>query len=186
MVFHIADGVPGIAKEKPQAEEGANQPRFCQHIEVHIVGVEDDDARFLDQFVVNGIDVFKSPPADAEQRVIEEHGNGCLPHIHAHGNGRIGFTVAEDRQESMSYAAVIKGADQRRCQKEEPHPFIPKEAEEKDQCPDAEPGAAGIGQHQAEGQDGKEYQIQDPVPVMAGADHHRRRSAHDDQQEGRQ
>ena len=81
---------------------------------------------------------------------------------------------------------MVESQDQRACQKEEPHPFIPKEAEKEDQSADAEPCATGIGQDQAEGQDGKKGQVHDVMPAMAGTDHHRRRSAHDNQQEGRQ
>ena len=97
MVFYVTNSVPSISEEKPQAEKGTDQPRFRQEIEIHIVGVEDDDARFLYQFIVHGINVFKSPPTDAEQGMVEKHSNGRFPHIHAHGNRRIGFTVAKNR-----------------------------------------------------------------------------------------
>lgn len=119
------------------------------------MGVEDDDARFLNQFIIYRIDVLESAPADTQDGMVDEHGNSRFPHVHAHRHGRIRFAVAENGHQAVGDATVIKGQDQRTCQKEEPYPFIPEEAEEKDQGADAEPGTTGIGQDQAQGQDGK-------------------------------
>lgn len=109
------------------------------------MGVEDDDARFLNQFIIYRIDVLESAPANTQDGMVDKHGNGRLPHIHAHRNGRIRFTVAENRHQTVRDAAVVKSQEQRACQKEEPHPFIPKEAEKENQGADAEPCPAGIG-----------------------------------------
>ena len=73
------------------------------------MGVEDSDACFLDQFIVHGIDVFKGPPANAQERVIGCHLQGSQPHVHAHRYRGVSCALAKNREQTPSNAAMMEG-----------------------------------------------------------------------------
>lgn len=173
-----------MAYKEPQKQEKSNDARFGSNIEKHIVGVINRDASLLNKFVVDGVHILERTPADSEGGMILNHFYGAGPHGQAHGHGRIGFTVHKNGHEAVCHAAVVKQQDERHEQKQQPKPLIPNAAEEEHQGCCAEPGAAGIRQNQAQGQQDKQANVQPAVRRMSRADSHGRSSSHDHEQEG--
>ena len=91
-----ADGIDGGSEEEPEEGTESGNACFCQDIEIHVMGMEDGDARLLYQFIVYGIYELKRPPADSQHGMVPHHLQSSQPHIHAHGYRRVGTTVIKN------------------------------------------------------------------------------------------
>ena len=74
-----------LPAEEALGEEGqkegcsAYDADFGEHIEIHVVRMEDEDVLILNKEVVVGIGQIIAPPPHAEKRVLFDHGDGALP-----------------------------------------------------------------------------------------------------------
>lgn len=74
-----------LPAEEALGEEGqkegcsAYDADFGEHIEIHVVRMEDEDMLILNEEVVVGIGQIIAPPPHAEKRVLFDHGDGALP-----------------------------------------------------------------------------------------------------------
>ena len=74
-----------LPAEEALGEEGqkegcsAYDADFGEHIEIHVVRMEDEDVLILNEEVVVGIGQIIAPPPHAEKRVLFDHGDGALP-----------------------------------------------------------------------------------------------------------
>lgn len=74
-----------LPAEEALGEEGqkegcsAYDADFGEHIEIHVVRMEDEDVLILNKEVVVGIGQIIAPPPHAKKRVLFDHGDGALP-----------------------------------------------------------------------------------------------------------
>lgn len=74
-----------LPAEEALGEEGqkegcsAYDADFGEHIEIHVVRMEDKDVLILNEEIVVGIGQIIAPPPHAEKRVLFDHGDGALP-----------------------------------------------------------------------------------------------------------
>ena len=74
-----------LPAEEALCEEGqkegysAYDANFGEHIEIHVVRMEDEDVLILNKKVVVGIGQIIAPPPHTEKRVLFDHCDGALP-----------------------------------------------------------------------------------------------------------
>lgn len=101
-----------LPAEEALGEEGqkegcsAYDADFGEHIEIHVVRMEDEDVLILNKKVVVGIGQIIAPPPHAEKRVLFDHGDGALPQGKAQADR--GVLAGEEGQETLNHLSMVE------------------------------------------------------------------------------
>ena len=143
----ISPAEDSLGKECQKKGHAAGDTHLCQHVEVHVVGVEDEHSLFLDEEIIVRIGQEIGPPAHAQKRMLLYHGHGAFPQSKAQVHGRI--FPGKEGEEPFHHLPVVEGQHRRHQKEEEAEPFIIKESKPQHDGCQADPGAPGIGKGQA-------------------------------------
>lgn len=150
-----------LGKEGAKECQSAGNAYFRRHIQVHIMGMEDEHSFFLNEKIIIGIGKKIGPPAYAQERMFLNHGHRTFPQSEAEVHRRI--FAGEKGKEPFHYLAVIEGQHHRHQKEEESEPFVIKKSKPQHNGCQAHPGSPGIGESQAE-KEGKKNPCKDSFP----------------------
>lgn len=128
-------GLPPIElpAEEALGEEGqkegcsAYDADFGEHIEIHIVRMEDEDVLILNEEIVVGIGQIIASPPHAEKRVLFDHGDGALPQGKAQA-GR-GVFAGEEGQKTLDHLSVVEEKNERDEEEKKAESLVIEEGE---------------------------------------------------------
>ena len=116
-----------LGKEGQEKGCSAYDTDFGEHIEIHVVRMEDEDVLILNEEVVVGIGQIIAPPPHAEKRVLFDHGDGALPQGKAQADR--GVFTGEERQETLDHLPVVEEENERNEEEKEAEPLVIEEGE---------------------------------------------------------
>ena len=110
-------------------EEGcsAYDADFGEHIEIHVVRMEDEDVLILNKEVVVGIGQIIAPPPHAEKRVLFDHGDGALPQGKAQADR--GVLAGEKGQKTLDHLSVVEEENKRDEEEKKAESLVIEEGE---------------------------------------------------------
>ena len=135
----------GLPAEEALREEGqeegcsAYDADFGEHIEIHVVRMEDEDMLILNKEVVVGIGQIIAPPPHAEKRVLFDHGDGALPQGKSQADR--GVFAGEEGQETLDHLSVVEEEDERDEEEKEAESLVIEEGESEHDSRKAQPCA---------------------------------------------
>ena len=122
-----------LPAEEALGEEGqkegcsAYDANFGEHIEIHVVRMEDEDVLILNEEVVVGIGQIIASPPHAEKRVLFDHGDGALPQGKAQADR--GVFAGEEGQETLDHLSVVEEEHKRDEEEKEAESLVIEEGE---------------------------------------------------------
>ena len=122
-----------LPAEEALGEEGqkegcsAYDADFGEHIEIHIVRMEDEDVLILNEEVVVGIGQIIAPPPHAEKRVLFDHGDGALPQGKAQADR--GVFAGEKGQKTLDHLSVVEEENERDEEEKKAESLVIEEGE---------------------------------------------------------
>lgn len=141
-----------LGKEGGKEGDPTRDSDFRQHVEVHVMGMENEHMFILDKEIVIRISKEIGAPADAEKRMFFDHGFRRFPKGKPQAH-RCVF-AGEQGEEPFRNLAVIEEKDNGNQKEEKAEPFVIEKRQSQHDGSQAHPGAPGVGQGQAE----NEYQ----------------------------
>ena len=128
-------GLPPIElpAEEALGEEGqkegcsAYDADFGEHIEIHIVRMEDEDVLILNEEIVVGIGQIIAPPPHAQKRVLFNHGDGALPQGKSQADR--GVFAGEEGQETLDHLSVVEEENERDEEEKKAESLVIEEGE---------------------------------------------------------
>lgn len=122
-----------LPAEEALGEEGqkegcsAYDADFGEHIEIHIVRMEDEDVLILNEEIVFGIGQIIAPPPHAEKRVLFDHGDGALPQGKSQADR--GVLAGEEGQETLDHLSVVEEKNKRDEEEKKTESLVIEEGE---------------------------------------------------------
>lgn len=130
-------------REISLGKDGANKCKapgnahFSRHIEIHVMGMENKDSRFLDEEIIFRIGKEIGPPADTEEWMIFNHGSRAFPESIPEADRCI-FS-GEKREEPFHNLSVVEEKNYGHQKEEETESSVIEQSEAKYDSPKAEP-----------------------------------------------
>lgn len=158
--FENPVGDDALGKESSQECKASGDSHFGQHVQVHVVCMENQYIVILYKEIVIRVCEEVRSPADARKRMFFNHGSRAFPESEAEIDGRI--VPSEKGKETFSNLSVIKEKADRNEQEQKPESLIMENGKACHDASGSHPRASGIGKRQA----GKEHQQDEPENVL--------------------
>lgn len=122
-----------LPAEEALGEKGHKEGRsaydadFGEHIEIHVVRMEDEDVLILNEEVVVGIGQIIAPPPHTEKRVLFDHGDGALPQGKSQADR--GVLAGEEGQKTLDHLSVVEEKNERDEEEKKAESLVIEEGE---------------------------------------------------------
>lgn len=122
-----------LPAEEALGEEGqkegcsAYDADFGEHIEIHVVRMEDEDVLILNEEVVVGIGQIIAPPPHTEKWVLFDHGDGALPQGKSQADR--GVFAGEEGQKTLDHLSVVEEENKRDEEEKKAESLVIEESE---------------------------------------------------------
>ena len=116
-----------LGEESQKKGCSAYDADFGEHIEIHVVRMEDEDLLILNEEVGVGIGQIIAPPPHAEKRVLFDHGDGALPQGKSQADR--GVFAGEEGQETLDHLSVVEEENKRDEEEKKTESLVIEEGE---------------------------------------------------------
>lgn len=116
-----------LGEESQKEGCSAYDADFGEHIEIHIVRMEDEDVLILNEEIVVGIGQIIAPPPHTEKRVLFDHSDGALPQGKAQADR--GVFAGEEGQETLDHLSVVEEKNKRDEEEKKAESLVIEEGE---------------------------------------------------------